>query len=345
MIKSSPQKHLIIGGSGQDGSLLSSFLISKGHEVHITCRNISSFSLDRLNYLKIKDRLTIHKCDIKDLKSFKKTLESVLPEYIYFLAGYTKTADSFSDILEVADSNLKPICFLLDFLRKNIPDTRCLFAGSSEIFGQENINEKVTLKSKVNPTNPYGASKLFLFNIVKQYRDYYNLPVMTAVLFNHESELRSHFFVTKKITKNLVTFTTNNDYSFQLGNISSQRDWSSAKDFVRCFYYALNVKTKIEDILLASGKLRTVREFINISANYLGLELVSEGDGINEKIYCKKSGKLIISMSPRFYRELDTPGLVGDPTDAINKTGWKPEYSLEEIIKDMINYDIEKSKS
>ena len=222
------QRHLIIGGSGQDGALLANYLVKKGFDVHTTCRNKTSFSLERLIYLQILDKVTVHKCDIRNLSKLKDVLESVLPNYIYFLAGYTKTADSFSEILEIADSNLKPVCFMLDFLRKYMPDTKCLFAGSSEIFDTENVENKIDLKSRFSPKNPYGASKLFLFNVVKQYRDYYNLPVMTALLFNHESELRSHFFVTKKITKNLVTFTKNNEYSFQLGNIDAKRDWSSA---------------------------------------------------------------------------------------------------------------------
>ena len=282
------QRHLIIGGSGQDGSLLAKFLVEKGYEVHTTCRNKTSFSLERLIYLNVLEKISVHKCDIRNLSKLKDVLESVLPNYIYFLAGYTKTADSFSDILEIADSNLKPVCFILDYLIKYMPDTRCLFAGSSEIFDRTNNQDKVTLNSKFKPSNPYGASKLFLFNVVKQYRDYYNIPVMTALLFNHESELRSHYFVTKKITKNLVTFVQNNNYSFQLGNIDALRDWSSAKDFVRCFYQALNTNNKIEDILLASGKLISVREFIKLSAKILNLELVFEGEGLNEKYFAKK---------------------------------------------------------
>ena len=336
------QRHLIIGGSGQDGALLSDFLVKRGHQVHITCRNKSSFSLERLIYLNINEEISIHKCDIRNLSELKKVLEDVLPDFIYFLAGYTKTADSFSEILQIADSNLKPICFMLDFLRKFMPDTRCLFAGSSEIFDTDNTDHKITINSKHNPKNPYGASKLFLFNVVKQYRDYYNLPVMTAILFNHESELRSHYFVTKKITKNLVTFTKNNNYSFQLGNINSKRDWSSAKDFVRCFYQALVTENKVDDILLASGKLISVREFIKMSAKILDLDLVFEGEGINEKIYCKKTGKLIISISPRYYREFETNGLAGDSSETIYKTGWKPKYTLDRVLEEMIKYEIER---
>ena len=337
------QRHLIIGGSGQDGALLADYLVKKGFDVHTTCRNKTSFSLERLIYLQILEEITVHKCDIRNLSKLKDVLESVLPNYVYFLAGYTKTADSFSEILEIADSNLKPVCFMLDFLRKYMPDTKCLFAGSSEIFDAENIQNKVDLKSRFAPKNPYGASKLFLFNVVKQYREYYNLPVMTALLFNHESELRSHYFVTKKITKNLVTFSKNNEYSFQLGNIDAKRDWSAAKDFVRCFYEALSSENKVDDILLASGKLMSVREFIKLSARILNLELVFDGEGLNEKIFCKKTGKLIISISPRYYRELETNGLAGDPTETIQKTGWSPNYTFEMLLEEMIKYEIEKN--
>jgi len=192
------------------------------------------------------------------------------------------------------------------------------------------------------PSNPYGTSKLFTFNAVRQYREYYGIQVMTAVLFNHESELRSHYFVTKKITKNLTYFMYNNDHNFQLGNIDSSRDWSSAKDFVRCFYDSLKKPNKVDDILLASGKLRTVRDFLNASANYLGIELVSEGNGMKEKIYCKKSGKLVISISPRYYRDIETQGILGDSSKAIEKIGWKPQYSFEDIIRDMIDYEKDK---
>lgn len=335
---------LIFGGSGQDGVLLANFLINKptnnNLSLTLTTTSSSEAHLYRLTHLGIRDKVSVrqYRMEVDDPTPI---ILDCNPDYCYIICGYTNTASSIGQISSTSLSNVYGFSRILEALKDVSPETSIFVAGSSEMYGSgpsSDIPVTSTHNNSCFPTNPYGITKLYQYHLVQQFREFYKLDISFGVLFNHESELRGRQFVTKKITSNLVRYKLFSGHSFSVGNLSSARDWSSAKDFVRGFSL-ITEKRSNNNYIFASGHTTSVRTVLLSTAEQLNLRCHLEGIGLEEKLICNDTGHVIANVSPRYYRTNDTQPLYGDSTPLQNEYGWKANYTIEKIIAEMISYE------
>lgn len=335
---------LIFGGSGQDGSLLAFYLLSNesyaNSQIYVSATSLTETNLFRLRHLEILDKVHLFKFDMlcDDPSSIVQESD---PDQVYILSGLTNTADSITSISLTAGVNVFGFSRILESLKKYSPETSIFVAGSSEMYGNGPISTSaVTLDSNNTciPTNPYGLSKLYQYHLVNQYRSFYSLDISYGILFNHESELRGRQFVTKKIVRNMTRFKYDSCHTFSLGNLSSARDWSSARDFVQAFEMLVDLRAN-SSYIFASGTLTTVREFLSLTAECLAINCHFEGSGLDELLICDTTGRCIASVSPRYYRTNDTKSLYGDPSRLTSEFCWKPTQSLISLINHMVKYE------
>ncbi len=342
------KRALITGITGQDGSYLAEFLIKKGYEVHGIKRRTSLFNTDRIDHL-YKDphvpnrSLILHHGDLTDSSSLIRIIQQVQPDEIYNLAAQSHVAVSFEEPEYTANSDAIGTLRLLEAIRILELNTTTKFyqASTSELYGlvQETPQTETT---PFYPRSPYAVAKLYAYWIVVNYREAYGMFACNGILFNHESPVRGETFVTRKITRALCRIKLGLQKKLFLGNINAKRDWGHAKDYVEMQWLMLQ-QAKPVDYVIATGEQHSVKEFIELAAGKLQINLSWKGEGINET-GIDQDGNEIIKIDPKYYRPTEVDSLLGDPSKAREELGWKSRYSFEELVSEMIDADMELAK-
>lgn len=337
------KKALITGVTGQDGSYLAEFLLEKGYEVHGMIRRSSVDYRERIAHLEGKEHFHLHFGDLGDSISLVKLVGEIRPDEIYNLAAQSHVQVSFDVPEYTADVVATGVLRVLEAVRIcGLTETcRIYQASTSELYGKvEEVPQKET--TPFHPYSPYAVAKQYGFWIVKEYREAYNMFCCSGILFNHESERRGETFVTRKITLAAARIAQGKQDKLYLGNLSSLRDWGYAKDYVECMWLILQ-NEKPEDYVIATGVQHSVREFATLAFHHAGIELKWEGEGMDEKGIDVATGKVLVEVSPDFYRPTDVVNLWGDPTKAKTELGWNPtKTSFEELVEIMVKHDMEK---
>lgn len=334
---------LITGITGQDGSYLAEFLLEKGYEVHGTIRRSSVDFRERIAHLEGMPNFHLHYADLGDSMSVLGVIGKVRPTEIYNLAAQSHVQVSFDSPEFTADVDAVGVLRVLEAVRQlGLTDCcRIYQASTSELYGKvEEVPQNEN--TPFHPYSPYAIAKQYGFWIVKEYREAYNMYCCSGILFNHESERRGETFVTRKITLAAARIKQGKQDKLFLGNLSSLRDWGYAKDYVECMWLILQ-QDKPDDFVIATGIQHSVREFCYYAFKRVGIELEFKGEGTDEKGIDKATGRVLIEVSPDFYRPTDVVNLWGDPTKAKAKLGWNPnKTSFEELVNLMVDSDMAK---
>ena len=337
---------LITGITGQDGSFLAEFLLEKGYEVHGTIRRSSVDYRERIAHLEGRPHFHLHYADLGDSMSILGVIGKVQPTEIYNLAAQSHVQVSFDSPEFTADVDAVGVLRVLEAVRQlGLTDScRIYQARTSELYGKvEEVPQNEN--TPFHPYSPYAVAKQYGFWIVREYRDAYNMFCCSGILFNHESERRGETFVTRKITLAAARIKQGKQEKLYLGNLSSLRDWGYAKDYVECMWLILQ-NDKPEDFVIATGVQHSVRDFCYYAFKRVGIELEFTGEGMDEKGIDKATGKVLIEVSPDFYRPTDVVNLWGDPTKAKAELGWNPsKTSFEELVNLMVDSDMAKVAS
>ena len=337
---------LITGVTGQDGSYLCEFLLEKGYEVHGIIRRSSVDYRERIAHLEGTPHFHLHYADMSDSMSLVKLVGKVQPDEIYNLAAQSHVQVSFDSPEFTADVDAVGVLRILEAVRTNHLEKTCRIyqASTSELYGKvEEVPQSET--TPFHPYSPYAVAKLYGYWIIKEYREAYNMFCCSGILFNHESERRGETFVTRKITLAAARITQGMQDCLYLGNLDSLRDWGYAKDYVECMWLILQ-HPKPEDFVIATGVQHTVREFATLAFHHAGIELRWEGKGVDEKGIDVKTGKVVVAVSPDFYRPTDVVNLLGDPTKAKRELGWNPQTtSFEQLVELMVKHDMQKVRA
>ena len=338
------KKALITGVTGQDGSYLSEYLLEKGYEVHGIIRRSSVDFRDRIAHLEGHPRFFLHIGDLTDSMSLVKVIGKVRPDEIYNLAAQSHVQVSFDVPEFTADVDAVGVLRVLEAVRVcGLADTcRIYQASTSELFGKvEEVPQSET--TPFHPYSPYAVAKQYGFWITKEYREAYHMFCCSGILFNHESERRGETFVTRKITLAAARIAHVLQEKLVLGNLSSLRDWGYAKDYVECMWLILQ-NEKPDDYVIATGEQHSVREFAALAFRHAGIELMWQGEGVDEKGIDRASGRVLVEVSPDFYRPTDVVNLLGDPSKARRELGWNPTAtSFEELVRRMVEHDMKKA--
>lgn len=331
---------LITGITGQDGSYLAEFLLEKGYEVHGIIRRSSVSTTSRIDHLLKDNLIKLHEGDLSDSSSLIRIIGEVRPAEIYNLAAQSHVQSSF-DVPEYSgDVDALGVLRVLEAVRIcGLAKTCKVYqASTSELYGRvEEIPQSET--TPFHPYSPYAVAKQYGFWIVKEYRDAYGMFAVNGILFNHESERRGENFVTRKITLAAGRIAEGLQDHLELGNLDSWRDWGYAKDYVECMWLIMQ-QDEPDDYVIATGEQHTVRDFTEKAFKLNGIDIRWEGKGIDEKGYDAKTGKMLVCVSPLFFRPTDVVNLLGDPTKAKTKLGWNPrKTSYEELVNLMAKHD------
>ena len=335
---------LITGITGQDGSYLAEFLLDKGYDVHGVIRRSSVDFRERISHLEGHKNFHLHYADLGDSMSILQVVAKVRPDEFYNLAAQSHVQVSFDSPEFTADVDATGVLRCLEAIRLCGLADSCRFyqASTSELYGKvEEVPQNEN--TPFHPYSPYAVAKLYGFWIVKEYREAYNMFACSGILFNHESERRGETFVTRKITLAAARIAQGKQDKLLLGNLSSLRDWGYAKDYVECMWLILQ-QPEPEDFVIATGEQHTVREFCELAFKRAGINLRWEGKEENEKGIDIDTGKVLVEVSPDFYRPTDVVNLWGDPTKAKGKLGWDPskKTSFNELVNLMVDADMAK---
>ncbi len=338
------KKALITGITGQDGSYLAELLLEKGYDVHGLVRRSSTSNLSRIQTLLDPTReITLHEGDLADSSSLDRLVDLLQPDEIYNLAAMSHVRVSFDIPEYTANIAGVGVLRLLESVRKNSPHTRLYQASTSELYGKaQQIPQSET--TPFYPRSPYGVAKLYAYWAIVNYREAYNLYACNGILFNHESPRRGETFVSRKITLAVAKIAAGLQDKLVLGNLDAKRDWGYAKDFVEGMWLMLQ-QARPEDYVLATGETTTVREFVKLAFDEIGMEIEWSGRGIHEKGHDKNSGRLIVEISPEFFRPSEVDLLVGDSSKAKQKLGWSSKTPLKELVQVMMKHDLELVRS
>ena len=335
------KKALITGVNGQDGSYLAEFLLERNYKVHGIVRRSSVDKKDRIEHLINKENFHLHYADMTDSISLMKTVSEVHPDELYNLAAQSHVKVSFEVPEYTADADAVGTLRCLEAIRMAGLEKSCKFyqASTSELFGKvQEIPQKET--TPFYPHSPYAAAKQYAFWIVRNYREAYGIFASNGILFNHESERRGETFVTRKITLAAANIAAGKQDKLYLGNLDSLRDWGYAKDYVECMWLILQ-HDKPDDFVIATGEQYSVREFCTRSFKVAGIDLEWQGSGVDEKGIDKKTGKVLVEVSPEFFRPTDVVTLLGDPAKAKAKLGWNPrKTSFDDLVTIMTEHDM-----
>ena len=334
---------LITGITGQDGSYLSELLLEKGYDVHGIIRRSSVDYRERRAHLEGKPHFHLHYADLGDSMSIVQVMHKVRPDEVYNLAAQSHVQVSFDSPEYTANVDAVGVLRILEAIRQCGLTKTCRMyqASTSELYGKvEEVPQNEN--TPFHPYSPYAVAKLYGFWIVKEYREAYDMFCCSGILFNHESERRGETFVTRKITLAAARIKQRKQEKLYLGNLDSLRDWGYAKDYVECMWLILQ-HDKPEDFVVATGVQHTVREFCYYAFKHVGIELDFKGEGIDEKGIDKATGRVLVEVSPDFFRPTDVVNLWGDPTKARAELGWNPaKTSFEELVKLMVESDMAK---
>lgn len=338
------KKALISGVTGQDGSYLSEILLKKGYEVHGIIRRSSSFNTGRIDHLMTnKDIMNksffLYHGDITDTSNLNRLLEKIQPDEIYNLAAQSHVKVSFEVPEYTAEVDAIGTLRFLDAIRETGIKTKFYQASTSELYGKvQEVPQKET--TPFYPRSPYGVAKIYGYWIVVNYREAYNLYACNGILFNHESPRRGETFVTRKITRAVAAIKKGKQESLTLGNLDSKRDWGFAPEYCEGMWMMMQKDTP-EDYVLATGETHTVKEFTELSFKAVGIDIEWEGKEEKEKGKDKKTGKVLVSVDPTYYRPTEVDLLIGDATKAKKNLGWEPKVKFEELVDIMVKADLE----
>lgn len=361
-VYSSMKTALITGITGQDGAYLAEFLLKKGYQVHGIKRRSSLFNTDRIDHLYQDPHLpdinmTLHYGDLTDSTNLIRIVQEVQPDEIYNLAAQSHVHVSFETPEYTANSDAIGALRILEAIRilGLTEKTKFYQASTSELYGlvQEVPQSETT---PFYPRSPYAAAKLYAYWITVNYREAYNMYACNGILFNHESPVRGETFVTRKITRAATRIVLGMQQKLFLGNLSAQRDWGHAKDYVEAMYLMLQ-QQKPEDFVIATGQTTAIKDFVSMAFGELGIGIEFEGEGINEKGIVSSidkskleelkvpstvltTGTELISVDPRYFRPTEVELLLGDATKAKEKLGWTPKHSLQDLVSDMVTSDL-----
>ena len=335
------RKALITGITGQDGSFLSELLLKKGYDVHGIIRRSSVEFRKNIFHLEKNPNFHLHYGDLSDSLSLIKTIGLVKPDEIYNLAAQSHVQVSFDVPEYTADIDALGVLRILEAVRIcGLNDTcRIYQASTSELYGKvEEVPQSET--TPFHPYSPYAVAKQYGYWIVKEYRDAYNMYCCSGILFNHESERRGESFVTRKITLAAARIAQGKQDKLILGNLTSKRDWGYAKDYVECMWLMLQ-QTIPDDYVIATGEQYTVREFCKLAFKYAGINLEFKGEGLQEVGVDTTTGRIVVEVSPTFYRPTDVVDLLGNPDKAKKKLGWNPrKTTFKELVRIMTEHDM-----
>ena len=335
----------ITGITGQDGSYLAEFLLEKGYEVYGLFRRGSTNTTQRIAALmqeKAKEDEKLHLVygDMTDSMNLVRLIMEIKPDEIYNLAAQSHVAVSFEEPEYTANADGMGVLRILEAVRIAGLEktTRIYQASTSELYGKvAEIPQKET--TPFHPRSPYGVAKLYGYWITKHYREAYGMYAVNGILFNHESERRGETFVTRKITLAVGNIVNGKQEKLYLGNLNAKRDWGYAKDYVECMWLMLQ-QEKPEDFVIATGETRTVREFVEKAFEVAGINICWTGEGVNEKGVDGATGKVLVEVSPEFFRPAEVDLLLGDPTKAKTVLGWNPrKTTFEELVRRMVEHD------
>ena len=362
------KKALITGITGQDGAYLAEFLLKKGYEVHGMKRRSSLFNTDRIDHLyqdpHAEDlKLLLHYGDLTDSMNITRLIQEVQPDEIYNLAAMSHVHVSFQTPEYVGNADGLGTLRILEAVRLLglTEKTRIYQASTSELYG---LVQEVPQSERTPfyPRSPYAVAKLYAYWITVNYREAYNMHASNGILFNHESPIRGETFVTRKVTRALSRVALGMQDKFYMGNLSSQRDWGHAKDYIKAMYLILQQPAP-SDYVIATGITTAIRDFITMAAKEIGLTIEFKGEGVNEKgyitavdtsVFSEKVGEKylsaireriannpeVVNVDPQYFRPTEVDLLIGDPTKSQTVLGWKPEYDLKGLIEDMMRSDI-----
>lgn len=339
---------LITGITGQDGSYLAELLLDKGYEVHGIIRRASTFNTKRIDHL-YKDpheedvNLFLHYGDVTDSSNLNRLIEKVKPDEIYNLASQSHVGVSFSLPEYTAETTAISTLRLLDAIKENSFKTKFYQASTSELFGGILGTAPQNEKTPFHPKSPYGVAKLYSYWITVNYREAYNMFACNGILFNHESPRRGETFLTRKVTRAVASIYLGKQDKLYLGNLDARRDWGHAKDYVEGMWRMLQQHTA-QDYVLSMNETHTVREFCELAFQELGYELEWQGTGLDEKGIDRRTKKILIEIDPRYFRPLEVDLLLGDSTKARTELKWEPKYSFENLVKEMVEYDLKSLK-
>jgi len=348
---------LITGITGQDGAYLAEFLLEKGYEVHGIKRRSSLFNTDRIDHLyqdphDPDQTFILHYGDLTDSSSLVRVLQQVRPEEVYNLAAQSHVAVSFEEPEYTANSDALGALRLLEAIRILGFEqmTRFYQASTSELFGKvQEIPQRET--TPFYPRSPYAVAKLYAYWITVNYRESYGMYACNGILFNHESPVRGETFVTRKVTRALARISLGLQDCVYLGNLEAKRDWGHARDYVEMQWLMLQ-QEQPEDYVIATGVQYSVRDFVIAAAGPLGMQLRWQGSGVdeigivatNDNEAGPAPGSVIVRVDPRYFRPSEVETLLGDPTKSQEKLGWRPSTSFEELVREMVDYDLELAK-
>jgi len=338
---------LITGITGQDGSYLSEFLLEKGYKVYGIIRRTSNFNTNRIEHIYKHKNLQLEYGDLLDITSIMNILNTIKDEMeidsvleIYNLAAQSHVAVSFKNPLYTCHVNAIGTLNLLEAVRQlNLKDkTKIYQASTSELYGKvQKIPQD--MNTPFYPRSPYGVSKLFSYWIMKNYRESYNMYCVNGILYNHESPRRGKTFVSRKITYSISKILKNKIDCIYLGNLNSKRDWGYAKDYVKGMWMMLQQETP-DDYILSTGKQYSIRDFVEKSFKYIGIDIVWKGNGINEVGFDKKTKKIYVRVSEKYFRPCEVETLLGDYSETKKKIGWEPTTTLDELVEIMMKNDL-----
>jgi len=339
---------LITGVTGQDGAYLAEFLLQKGYIVHGVKRRSSLFNTARIDRLiEASSRgdceFHFHHGDMTDSSSLFNIIQKTQPDEIYNLAAQSHVAVSFEEPEYTANADGTGVLRVLEAIRSLGLENKTRFyqASTSELYGK--VQEvPQTEKTPFYPRSPYAVAKLYAYWITINYREAYGIYACNGILFNHESPLRGETFVTRKITRALARISLRTQDCLSLGNMDAKRDWGHAKDYVRMQWLMLQQK-EADDFVIATGEQYSVREFVEIACAKLGMTITWRGEGVEEKGY-DANGNCIVAVDPKYFRPTEVETLLGDATKAKTLLGWEPEISFDELVSEMVDYDLAEAK-
>ena len=344
-----PKTALITGITGQDGAYLAELLLEKGYRVHGLKRRSSLFNTDRIDHLyedpHVTDRhLVLHYGDLTDATNLIRVLQQVRPDEVYNLAAQSHVKVSFETPEYTADVDALGALRLLEGIRLLGLDRKTRFyqASTSELYGK--VQEvPQTEKTPFYPRSPYACAKLYAYWITVNYREAYGIYACNGILFNHESPVRGETFVTRKITRALARIHLGLQTCLYIGNLNARRDWGHARDYVEMQYLMLQQEAP-DDFVIATGQQYSVREFITCAAAELGMTIAWEGEGIHERGVNPANGNTVVAIDPTYFRPTEVDTLLGDATKAREKLGWTPKITFVQLVREMVQADLEEAK-
>ena len=333
------KKAFLTGITGQDGSYLAEFLLSKGYEVHATLRRNSTFTSQRIDKILGDPNLKIYHGDLCDSSNINRLLSRIEPEEIYNLGAQSHVGVSFEVPEYTAETTGLGVLRILDAIRDLGISTKFYQASTSELFGGFPETAPQNEQTPFYPKSPYGVAKLYAYWMTVNYREAYNIHASNGILFNHESPRRGETFVTKKITKAVARIKKGTQSELRLGNLDAKRDWGHARDYVEAMWLMLQ-QEKPGDYVIATGETYSVRDFVTHAFAIVEIELTWEGVGLKELGIDEKTGRTLVRVDEKYFRPTEVDLLWGNSSRARKELNWKPKYDFETLVREMVEYDL-----